>query len=68
MGLTKSEVDPNLYYIFVGTDLLIPMLYVDDLFLTSLEKLIAGCKANMVAEFEMKDISMMHYISRLVVW
>ena len=42
MGFTKSEVDLNLYYIFVGTDLLILVLYVDDLFLTSAEKLIKG--------------------------
>jgi hypothetical protein len=34
MGFTKSETYPNLYYIFVGTNLLILVLYVDDLFLT----------------------------------
>jgi hypothetical protein len=56
MGFTKSEADSNLYYIFVQIDLLILVLYVDDLFLT-VEKLIAGCKANMVVEFEMKDIT-----------
>jgi hypothetical protein len=61
MGFTKSKANPNLYYIFVGTDLLILVLYVDDLFLTSAEKLIAVCKANMAAKFEKKDISMMHY-------
>jgi hypothetical protein len=57
MGFTKSEVDPNLFYIFVGTSLLILVLYVNDLFLTGVEKLIAGCKADMAAEFEMKDIA-----------
>ena len=44
MGFTKSEVDPNLYYIFVGTDLLVLVLYVDDLFLTCIEKLIVRRK------------------------
>jgi hypothetical protein len=34
MGFTKSEVDPNLYFILVGDDPLILVLYVDDLFLT----------------------------------
>jgi hypothetical protein len=68
MGFTKSEADPNLYYIFVGTDLLILVLYVDDLFLTGAEKLIAGCKADMAVEFEMKDIGMMHYFLGLEVW
>lgn len=37
IGFTKSEVDPNLYYIFVGTNLLILVLYVDDLFLKDAE-------------------------------
>jgi hypothetical protein len=41
MGFTKKEADPNLYYIFVGIDLLILVLYVDDLVLTNAEKLIA---------------------------
>jgi hypothetical protein len=68
MGFNKSEADPNLYYIFVGTDLLILMLYVDNLFLTIVEKLIIGCKADMVAEFEMNDIDMMHYFLGLEVW
>jgi hypothetical protein len=68
MGFTKSEADPNLYYIFVGTDLLILVLYVDDLFLIGTKKLIAGCKADMATEFEMKDIGMMHYFLGLEVW
>jgi hypothetical protein len=34
MGFTKNETNPNLYYIFVGVDLLVLVLYVDDLFLT----------------------------------
>jgi hypothetical protein len=51
MGFTKSEVDPNLYYIFVGIDLLILVLYVDDLFLIGAEKLIAWCKVDMEAKF-----------------
>ena len=33
MGFTKSDSDPNLYYIFVGDHLLILVLYVDDLFI-----------------------------------
>jgi len=41
--------------------LLILVLYVDDLFLTGAEKLIAGCKADMVVDLKMKDIGMMHY-------
>jgi hypothetical protein len=51
VGFTKNEADPNLSYIFVGIDLLIFVLYVDDLFLIGTEKLIAGCKADTEAKF-----------------
>jgi hypothetical protein len=44
------------------------VLYVDDLFLTGAEKLITECKADMAAEFEMKDNSIMHYFLGLEVW
>jgi hypothetical protein len=44
MGFEKSEVDPNLYYIVVGEDPLILVLYVDDIFITGAERLIVGCK------------------------
>jgi hypothetical protein len=68
MGLTKSEAGPNLYFIFVEVDLLILVLYVDDLFLTRSKKLIERCKGDMAIEFEMKDIGMMHYFLGLEVW
>jgi hypothetical protein len=32
MGFTKSEADPNLYFILVGLDPLILVLYIDDFF------------------------------------
>ena len=44
MGFVKSEVDSNLYFLLVGDDALILVLYVDDLFLIGCEKLIARCK------------------------
>ena len=44
------------------------LLYVDDLFLTSDEKLILDCKRKLAAEFEMKDLGMMHYFLGLEVW
>ena len=34
LGFKKSEADPNIYFIVVGEDLLILVLYVDDLFIT----------------------------------
>ena len=56
LGFQKSEADPNLYYIVVGEDPLILVLYVDDLFITRADRLIRGCKQDLAFEFEMKDI------------
>jgi hypothetical protein len=44
------------------------VLYVDDLFLTSTESLIAECKYALASEFEMKDLGMIHYFLGLEVW
>lgn len=57
----KSDADPNLYYIVAGDDLLILVLYVDDVFITGAERLISGCKEDLAMEFGMKDIGLMHY-------
>ena len=68
IGFQKSEADPNLYYIVVGGVPLILLLYVDDLFITGSERLIAECKRDLASEFEMKDIGMKHYFLGLEVW
>ena len=44
------------------------VLYVDDLFLTGEEQLIAQCKRELTSEFEMKDLGLMHYFLGLEVW
>jgi hypothetical protein len=41
---------------------------VDDLFLTGEEKNITKCKKRLAAEFEMKDLGLMHYFLGLEVW
>ena len=61
MGFVKSDADPNLYYVRVGDESLILVLYVDDLFLIGSSKLIKDCKENMAIEFDMKDLGQMHY-------
>ena len=58
MDFQKSDADPNLYYIVVGEDPLILVLYVDDLFITGAERLIQGCKQDLASEFKMKDIGL----------
>jgi hypothetical protein len=67
-SLRKSEVDPNLYFILVGEDPLILVMYVDDLFLIGVEEIIAWCKVDLASEFKMKDIGLMHYFLGLEVW
>jgi hypothetical protein len=37
------------------------ILHVDDLFLTGDEKLIVGCKRELISKFEMEDLGLMHY-------
>jgi hypothetical protein len=68
LGFTKSKADSNLYYKVVDGGLVILLLYVDDLFLTRNENLIAKCKRKLASEFEMKYLGMMHYFLGLKVW
>ena len=68
LGFTKSEADPNLYFIVVDGEPLILILYVDDLFLTGSERLIRESKQNLACEFDMKDIGLMHYFLGMEVW
>jgi hypothetical protein len=68
LGFTKSKVDSNLYFKVMNDEPVILLLYVDDLFLTGEENLITDCKKKLVAEFEMKDLGLMHYFLGLEVW
>ena len=68
MGFHKSEADLDLYFIMVGDDPLILLLYVDDLFITGGERPIVACKKDLASEYEMTDIGLMHYFWGLEVW
>jgi hypothetical protein len=68
LGFNKNIVDPNLYYHIVGNECLILVLYVDDLFLIDLERLIVECKRALNSELKLKDLGMMHYFLGLEVW
>jgi hypothetical protein len=48
--------------------ILILILYVDDLFITRGEDLIANCRRGLASKFEMKDIGLMHYFLGMEVW
>ena len=68
LGFTKSKAYSNLYYKVKDDGLMILLLYVDDLFLIGEDNPINGCKKNIVAKSEMKDLGMMHYFLGLEVW
>ena len=68
LGFTKSKADSNLYYKVEDGNPVMLLLYVDDLFVTGMDGLITDTKRNLVAEFEMKDLGMMHYFLGMEVW
>ena len=68
LGFTKSKADPNLYSKVEDGMQVILLLYVDDLFLTGDEELIADSKRKLAAKFEMKNLGLMHYFLGLEVW
>jgi hypothetical protein len=67
-GFTKSKFDYDLYFNVLNDEPVILLLYVEDLFLIGEEKLITDCKKKLAAEFEMKDLGLMHYFLGLEVW
>jgi hypothetical protein len=68
LGFTKSIANPNLYIKIIQNHPVILVLYVDDLFLTGEENLIAQTKREISVEFETKDLGLMHYFLGLEVW
>ena len=61
LGFTKSKGDSNLYYKVEDGNLVMLLLYVDDLFVTGMDGLISDTKRKLATKFEMKDLGMMHY-------
>ena len=68
LGLTKSKADPNLYFKVIDDELVILLLYVDDLFLTGNGKLIVESNKNLAEELEMKYLGLMHYFLGMEIW
>ena len=56
----KSKVDSDLYFKVEDEIPMMILLYVDELFLIGEDKLIIDAKRKLFAEFEMKDLGMMH--------
>ena len=68
LGFTKSKEVSNLYYKVENDGLMILLLYVDEFLLIGEYKPINECNKKLAAEFEMKDLGMMHYSLGLEVW
>ena len=68
LGFTKSKADSNLYYKVEDGNPVMLLLYVDDLFVTSMDGLITDTKRKLATEFEMKDLGMIHYFLGMEVW
>ena len=68
LGCTKSKADSNLYYKVEDGNPVMLLLYVDDLFVIAMDGLITDTKRKLAAEFEMKDLGMMHYFLGMEVW
>ena len=49
LGFTKSKANSNLYYKIEANELMILLLYMDDLFLTGEDKPINECKKKLAA-------------------
>ena len=61
--------EPNLYVQNFGTNILIVVLYVDDLIITSSQlTLIQNLKSDLQKQFEMTDLGLLHYFLGLQIW
>ena len=68
-GFKRCISNPNLYVKNFGDDILIIVLYVDDLITTGSQLIsIQKLKENLKNEFEMTDLGLLHYFSGLQIW
>ena len=68
LGFTRSNAYPNLYFKVDREKPLVLVLYLDNLFLTGVDPFIHQCRRELAAEFESRDLGLMHYFLDLEVW
>ena len=68
LGFTNSKADSILYYKIEDGNLVMLLLYVDDIFVTGMDGLIVDMKRKLASKFEMKDLGLMHYFLGIEVW
>jgi len=67
LGYSKNEANSNIYFKTTNDGMVILVLYVHDLLITGDDNLIEKCKQDLIAEFEMKDLRLLHYFLGLEV-
>ena len=68
-GFERSKNDPNLYVFHYNEDMLLLIVYVDDLVITgSNSSLIDKIKRSLSKKFDMKDLGQLHYCLGIEVW
>ena len=67
LGYSKNKSNPNLYFKIDKDDMLMLVLYVDDMLITGEDHLISKCKQELTVEFDMKDLGILHYFLGLEV-
>lgn len=68
IGFARCHSDPTIYIRKEGTDLLILVLYVDDLILTgSSSSMIQSVQQQLMEQFDMTDLGLLHYFLGLQV-
>lgn len=70
MGFTPSESDPSLYIKKTQTDIVLLVIYVDDLIIItgSNGQLISEVKHSLSQAFNMKDMGKLHYFLGIEIW
>jgi hypothetical protein len=60
--LSKNKADSNLFYKVEEGNSVILLLYADNLFVTGEDRLTTDTQRKLAAEFELKNLGMMHYL------
>ena len=68
-GFQRSPLDSNMYVKRVGNNIIILVIYVDDIIITGSEaSAITQIKSNMSKAFDMTDLGLLHYRLGIEVW
>lgn len=64
---SRNDADPKIYFKKLEGDMQMLVFDVDDLLIIGEDHLIVKCKQDLIAEFEMKDLGLLHYFLGLEV-